>query len=489
MFDKDLIKGKLLNIKDAYTFNDLILLPSYTEVEPKEVSLRTKVSVNHYINLPFVSAPMDTVTEADMAISLARLGGIGVLHRYTSIENQVEMAIKVKRAEALIIKDVITINANAKVVDAINLMKKFDIHGLPVVNDQNELLGIVTWRDVRYSDPNLYIAEVMTKRDRLIYAVEEIDLEEAKRLMQLHKIEKLPIVDKNWRLKGLITYRDLMLKDKYPLASRDEEGRLLVGAAVSPFDLRRATELSKYVDILVIDVAHFHNKNVIEATKKLIECVNADVIIGNLGTKEGVLDSVSRLENVAGLRVGLGSGSICKTGVVTRVAAPTLYAVFSAADALLELGTFGKIPIIADGGIKNSGDIALALAAGASAVMMGNILAGTKESPGRLVVSNGRYYKEYYGMGSSRARSKIQAFDRYFRPSKDIEEGVEGWVLYKGTVEDVVRELTAGLQAAFGYVGARNIEELWVKARFAKITPYGYQELQPHSIYMLKGVE
>ncbi|PCN50153.1 IMP dehydrogenase [Candidatus Geothermarchaeota archaeon ex4572_27] len=473
---------KLLKSDVVYTFYDVILLPGKSHVEPREVDLRTKASKNHRINIPFVSSPMDTVTGADLAIALARQGGLGILHRNCTVEEQVEMAMKVKRAESTIIRDVIVVRPDVSVGEAIRIMREHDIHGLPVVDDGNRLVGIVTWRDVRYSDPNLKVRDVMTGRDQLVVATEEISIEEAKRLMQKHRIEKLPIIDDGWKLKGLMTIKDLELRGRYPMASRDEEGRLLVGAAVSPYDLERAKKLDKYADILVIDVAHFHNENVIKATKKIVESVSADVIVGNLGTREAVLDVMTRLEGVCGLRVGIGSGSICTTGLVTRVAAPTLYATAQAADALEEIGAMGEIPIIADGGIKNAGDIALALAAGASAVMMGNIFAGTRESPGRLIAIEGKYYKEYYGMGSARARSKRMALDRYSMPSKDIEEGVEGWVPYRGTVEDVVRELVAGLQAAMGYVGARNIREMWQKGRFGILLPHGTQEIRPHNI-------
>lgn len=467
------------------TFYDVILLPGKSLVEPREVDLRTKVSRSYAINIPFVSSPMDTVTGAELAIALARQGGIGILHRNCTVETQISMAIKVKRAESTIIRDVIVINSESSVGKAIQIMKEHNIHGLPIVDDDRRLIGIVTWRDVRYSDPKLLVRDVMTPRDRLVVADEKISIEEAKILMQKHRIEKLPIVDSNWRLKGLMTIKDLELRGKYPRASRDDEGRLLVGAAVSPYDENRALKLDKYVDILVIDVAHFHNDNVIKATKKLARNISSELIIGNLGTREGVLEAISSIEKVDGLRVGIGSGSICTTGIITRVAAPTLYATIQAADALDEIGELGNIPIIADGGIKNSGDIALSLAAGASAVMMGNIFAGTRESPGRLVAIEGKYYKEYYGMGSARARSKMMRLDRYAKLSKDIEEGVEGWVPYKGTVEDVVKEMVAGLQAAMGYAGARNISDMWFKTRFARLTPHGIEEIKPHNIYML----
>jgi len=469
------------NFKIALTFNDVILLPGWTEVEPREVDLSTYVDKNHKLNIPFVSSPMDTVTEADLAIALAREGGLGVLHRNCSVEEQVEMARKVKRAEAFVIRDVVTITPDKKVEDARRIMEELNIHGLPVVSG-SKLVGLVTSRDIRYSEPNLRVSKVMTPRERLIVTHPGVTIDEAKKTLQKHKIEKLPLVDDKDRLIGLITYKDLELKGKYPNAVRDENGRLLVAAAISPFDLERAKKLSKYVDILVIDVAHFHNKNVFEATKKIIKSVDSDVIIGNLGTREAVLDAVSEIEDVSGLRVGIGSGSICTTGIVTRVAAPTLFAVLESVSALKELGAFDKIPIIADGGIKNSGDIAVALAAGASAVMMGNLFAGTRESPGRLIAIEGRYYKEYYGMGSARARAKRMALDRYSYPSKEIEEGIEGWVPYRGTVSDLVKELSAGLKAAMGYVGAKNIRELWVKSRFAIILPTGFYEIRPHDI-------
>ncbi len=487
IFDKDFFDNKLEKAEYVYTFNDFTLLPGWTEVEPKEVDLSTNVTINYKINIPFISSPMDTVTEDALAIALARQGGLGILHRNTSIEKQVDMARRVKRAESMIIRDVVTINADANVYDAIKLMELHDIHGLPVIDVKHKLVGIVTWRDIRYSDPSLPISSVMTSKNDLVYATEEIDMEEAKKLMQLHKIEKLPIIDEDWKLKGLITFKDLELRGKFPKASRDENGRLLIGAAISPFDLKRAKALDKFVDILVIDVAHFHNKNVFNATEKLLKEISSDSIIGNIGSKEGVLDAVTKFEDVAGLRVGIGSGSICKTGIVTKVSSPTLYATAKAADALIEVGLRGKVPIIADGGIKNSGDIALALAAGASAVMMGNIFAGTRESPGRLTAIEGRYYKEYYGMGSARARSKRVQYDRYSKLAKDIEEGVEGWVPYRGTVEDVVKELVAGLQAAMGYVGASKISEMWIKAKFARLMPQSVQEIKPHNIYMVRG--
>ncbi len=476
-----MFREKLKDSGAALTFNDVILLPGYTEVEPREVDISTWVTPKHKLNIPFVSAPMDTVTEAEMAIALAREGGLGVLHRNCTIEEEVEMAKKVKRAEAWIIRDVITTNPDATVKDAIQLMEKHNIHGLPVLEGER-LVGIITWRDVRFAAPELKVENVMTKD--VITAPEGITIEEAKEILHKHRIEKLPIVDENRRLLGLITVKDIEGRGKYPNAIRDEEGRLLCAAAISPFDLPRAKALDKWVDILVTDVAHFHNRNCIEATKRLLKEIGSELIVGNIGTYEAAEDCITKLEEISGFRVGIGSGSICTTSIVTKVGAPTLFAVAQVADACLDYGV--NIPIIADGGVKNPGDVALALAAGASCVMMGNIFAGCKESPGRLIALEGKYYKEYYGMGSLRARRKRMALDRYSMPAKDIPEGVEGWVPYRGSVSDVVKEFSAGLKASMGYVGAKNIKELWKKAKFAFVTQVGTTELKPHSIYLPK---
>ena len=465
----------MLGAQKALTFNDVILLPSFTQIEPSEAKVSTNFTRRIRLNVPFASAPMDTVTESKMAIALARVGGIGILHRNCTIEEEVNEARKVKRAEALIIRDVITIEPDKLVREAIELMRKHNIHGLPVI-EEGKLVGIVTWRDVRFANSEAKVKDVMSKN--VITASEEISIEEAKRILHEHRIEKLPIVDKDGKLIGLITVRDIEGRGKYPNAVRDEAGRLVCGAAISPFDLERAKALDKWVDVLVIDVAHFHNENCMKATKKLLKEVESEIVVGNIGTYEACEDCITKLDGIAGLRVGIGSGSICTTGVVTKVAAPTLFAVCSVADACRDYGA--KLPIIADGGIKTPGDVALALAAGASSVMMGNIFAGCEESPGMLVAIEGRYYKQYYGMGSHAARRKRMKFDRYM--AKQIEEGVEGWVPFRGSVESVVREFVAGLKAAMGYVGARSIEELWEKAKFALVTERGMKEIKPHSL-------
>jgi IMP dehydrogenase len=415
-----------------------------------------------------------------MAIALARHGCMGVLHRNCSTEEEVAMARAVKRAEALVIRDVITVVPDTTVEELLNLMDEHKIHGFPVVEDDDRLVGIVTWRDVRLADSALKVGDVMTKE--VVTGTEETSLEEAKGILHEHRIEKLPIVDDLGRVRGLMTMKDITLKGRYPSAVRDEEGRLVCAAATSPFDLERAKALDEYIDVLFTDVAHFHNKNCFEATKKILQEVEAEVVVGNIGTYKGAEDCLTELDGVAGLRVGIGSGSICSTSVVTRAGAPTLYAVSQAADAVNDYEA--DISVIADGGLRNPGDIAVALAVGASCAMMGNVFAGCSESPGRLVALEGRYYKEYYGMGSPRARKKRFVQDRYSRPSKTISEGVEGWVPYRGAVGDIIGEFVGGLRAAMGYVGARTVPEMWVKARLALVTERGAKEIAPHDILL-----
>ena len=475
-------RDKFRNADHALTFNDVLLLPGWTVIEPSEADVGSQVTKKVMLNVPFISSPMDTVTESEMAIALARHGGLGVLHRNCTAEEEVDMARAVKRAEALVIRDVVTVKANATIDNLLGLMEEHNIHGFPVVDDGESIIGIVTWRDFRLADRNLKVSDVMTKE--VITAGENISLEEAKSILHKHRIEKLPIVDDTNRVTGLITMKDITLKGTYPDAVRDEMGRLICAAAISPFDLERAMELDEYVDIIFTDVAHFHNKNCFDAAKKLLDSVTAEVVVGNIGTYQAAEDCLTKLDGVAGLRVGIGSGSICSTSVVTRAGAPTLYAVSQVADAVEEYGS--DVSIIADGGIRNPGDIAVALAVGASCAMMGNVFAGTSESPGRLVALEGRYYKEYYGMGSAAARKKRYAQDRYSQPSKTITEGVEGWVPYRGGVAEIVSEFVGGLKASMGYVGARTIPEMHEKARLALVTEQGAKELTPHDI-MLPG--
>ncbi|MBS7657851.1 MAG: IMP dehydrogenase [Candidatus Bathyarchaeia archaeon] len=473
--------NKLKSIELAITFRDVILLPGLAEVDPKEVDVKTKATKNYFINVPFISSPMDTVTESEMAIALARQGGLGILHRNCSIQEQVEMAEKVKRAEATIIKDVYTVSPEESISTALKIMKEKSISGLPVVKD-GKVVGILTGRDVRFADPSLKVKDLMTKN--VITAPYGISVEEAKEILHKHRIEKLPLVDENGELKGLITVKDILLRGRFPNASRDEEGKLLCGAATSPFDYERAEKLDKIVDIIVIDVAHFHNSKVFSATKKILSNVSADVVVGNIGTYKAAEDVITKLDKVAGLRVGIGSGSICTTTEVTKAGAPTLYATAQVAEAVKDYNA--KIPIIADGGIRSGGDAALALALGASSVMIGNLFARCKESPGTLVAIGGRYYKQYRGMGSPSAMAKRFSIDRY-SGAKELAEGVEGWVPYKGEVETLVQELKVSLQAAMGYAGAKNIPELWEKAKLAALTSLGAQEASPHDVLLPKS--
>lgn len=470
---------KLKDASFAATFRDVILVPNWVEVEPKEIDLTTRVTANHKLNLPFVSSPMDTVTEAEMAIALARLGGLGVLHRNCSVEDQLKMAEQVKRAESLVIRDVITLSPHQTIGDAIDLMQRHQISGLPVI-EEGKLVGLVTGRDVRFADRALKVSEVMTKK--LITAKEGTTLEKAKEVLHANRIEKLPIVDESGALKGLITFRDIMLRGRFPNAARDEEGKLLCGAATSPFDLERAKKLDRYADIIVIDVSHFHNANVFQSTKQILREVKADVVVGNIGTEKAAEDVLTKLDRVAGIRVGIGSGSICTTAEVAKAGSPTLFATAQVSDKLREYRS--NIPIIADGGIRSPGDIAVALAAGASTVMMGNLFARCKEAPGNLVAIGGRYYKQYRGMGSASAMARRYSMDRYSLPAKGISEGVEGWVPYKGELSTVVQELADGLKASMGYAGARNIPELWEKAEFAVISAAGAEEAKPHDILL-----
>ena len=477
--------SKLVNARGVYTFRDFVLLPGRSDVEPSKVNLGVKLTPKVKLNLPLVSSPMDTVTEADMAIALARQGGIGIIHRNMSIEEQVENAKRVKRAESFIIRDVVTIRPTQRISEAFDLMDSKSISGLPVIEGEDLLVGILTRRDVNFADKNELVRSVMTSEVKV--AGPDVTIDEAKKIMHQNRVEKLPVVDKDKRLLGLITIKDVYSRERYSLASRDQEGRLLVGAAVSPYDLERAKALEKYVDVLVSDVAHFHNVNIIEAAKKLTKEVDTEFIAGNIGTAEATKDVLSALDGrLSGIRAGVGSGSICVTSEVTKAGAPTLFAVAQIAETLAAENV--RIPIIADGGIRAAGDATLALAAGASAVMMGNVFAGCTESPGGLIKIGGKYYKPYRGMGSTSSRQKRFALDRYNQPAKGIAEGVEGVVPYRGDVQTVVEEFTGGLRAAFGYSGAVSIDDLWDKARFGAVSAAGVDELRPHNI-ILPGEE
>ncbi len=467
---------KLANADIAYTFGDVILLPGKTEIEPSEVDVSTRIGPMSF-HIPLISSPMDTVTETEMAIAMARLGGLGIVHRNCSVEEQVAMVKAVKRAESFIIRDVVTVSPEDTVERAKTIMKEMRISGLPVVED-GRLKGILTRRDIYFAENGRYkVKEVMTKD--VITVTEDITPEEARKIMAKHKIEKLPVIDSEGRLIGLITAKDVFARESFPFASRDKEGRLRVGAAISPFDLERAKALEPYVDVLVTDVAHFHNENVIRAAKRVQDEVSVPLIVGNLGTYEAAEEVLTRLDPI-GLRVGIASGSICTTGEVTGVAAPTLYAVAKVSDAVLNYGA--DVAVIADGGIRGPAEAAKAFAVGADAVMLGYALAGTKESPGSPIIVGGKMYKMYRGMGSPSARAKRFALDRYSKPAKGIPEGIEGLVPYRGDVATVVNEFVAGLKAAFGYVGAANIKGMKEKARLAIVTSIGKKEIAPHDV-------
>lgn len=447
---------KLTKASYAFGFDDLILLPGFAKVEPSEISLESRVSRRIRLSYPYVSSPMDTVTETEMAVALARYGGIGVVHRNCTMDEQVSMVRAVKRSESFVIRDVVTITPERRVREAKAVMQEHGISGLPVV-ENGKLVGIITIRDVRFADQEKTVFETMSKS--VTCAREGITPDEAADIMSANKIEKLPIVDSENRLIGLITYKDVHNRQTNQAATRDSNGRLMVGAAISPFDLERAAKLSKFADLLVMDVAHYHNLNVIQSTKKLLkEIQDVDVVLGNIGTSVAVKDIAAAIERVDGLRVGMGGGSVCTTTQLTRAGAPTAFATSQVADAVHELGL--DCPIIADGGIRGAGDIAIALALGAECVMMGYVLAGCKESPGETSIIDGRRYKLHRGMGSASARERRLALDRYSQPAKGIPEGTEAWVPYRGEVDGVLTELTLALKASMGYAGASTIEEL-----------------------------
>ncbi|MBW9223519.1 IMP dehydrogenase [Methanothermococcus sp. SCGC AD-155-E23] len=472
----------------AYTFDDVLLVPNPSDVEPGDVDTSTDLA-GLKLNIPILSAAMDTVTEKEMAIALARKGGLGVIHRNMSIEEQVKQVLAVKKAEDIIIRDVITIGQDRKVGDARRIMELYSVGGLPVVDENNRLVGIITTRDIKYiQDDNLPIKEVMTKE--VVYSDENITHEEAMSIMYENRIERLPIVDGNKRIIGMITLRDILKRKQYPEAARDDEGRLLVSAACGPHDLERAEALiDAGVDAITIDCAHAHNRRVVEAVgkiKRLIEKKNSKtvLIVGNIATKEAAKDLIDAGADV--LKVGIGPGSICTTRIVAGVGVPQLTAIAEVADVAKDYG----VPVIADGGIRYSGDIAKAIAAGADAVMLGSLLAGTDEAPGRLITINGKKYKQYRGMGSLGAMmGGIGAgADRYFQAKshmkhvKLVPEGVEGAVPYKGPVGEIIFQLVGGLKSSMGYCGARNIKELKEKGRFVIITQSGQRESHPHDI-------
>ena len=484
-------EGKILY--EGLTFDDVLLLPDYSEVLPKEVSVRTRLTKRLFLNIPILSAAMDTVTEAEMAIAMAREGGLGVIHKNLSIEAQAAMVRKVKRSEAGMIQDPVTLPPTATLEDAERLMREYRIGGLPVVDVYGRLLGLVTNRDLRFErDLKRPVTEVMTPVERLVTARPGTTLEEAEELLRRHKVEKLPLVDESGRLKGLITLKDIVKRRQYPNAVKDAQGRLLVGAAVGASkDLpERAQALVEAgVDVLVLDSAHGHSKGILEALAYLKETFGerVEVIAGNVATREGARALAER--GADAVKVGIGPGSICTTRVVTGVGVPQITAILEAVAGVKAL----DVPVIADGGIKYTGDVAKAIAAGAHAVMLGSMLAGTDEAPGEEVLKDGRRYKLYRGMGSLGAMKQGSA-DRYFQdPEKGeteakklVPEGIEGMVPYKGPVADVLYQIVGGLRSAMGYVGAPDIETFRKKARFVRMTMAGLIESHPHDVVVVK---
>ncbi len=465
------------------TFDDVLLMPAYSELLPSEVNIHSQLTKNIQLHVPILSSAMDTVTEAHLAIALAREGGIGILHKNMSIERQAEQVRKVKRSESGMIVDPITLEVTATIGDALKLMKENKIGGIPIIDKTNKLVGILTNRDLRFeTDRKRKVSEVMTK-ENLVIAPEGTDLRKAEKILRQYKIEKLPVVNKQGKLIGLITYRDILQLSAFPNAVKDKIGRLLVGAAlgITKDLLERAAALQSVgVDIVSLDSAHGHSKGVIEALKLLKKTYkNLPVIAGNVATAQGALAMANA--GADAVKVGIGPGSICTTRIVAGAGVPQLTAIMEAAKALK-----GKnIPIIADGGIRYTGDMVKALAAGANCVMMGSVFAGTEESPGETIIYEGRKFKGYRGMGSIGAMSQGSG-DRYFQENesdskKYVPEGIEGRVAYKGNLHEIVYQYVGGLKAGMGYCGTKNVKDLQ-NATFVQITNAGMRESHTHDV-------
>ncbi|WNI22961.1 IMP dehydrogenase [Streptomyces sp. ITFR-16] len=473
------------------TYDDVLLLPGASEVLPNAVDTSTLISRNVRVNIPLLSAAMDKVTEARMAIAMARQGGVGVLHRNLSVEDQVNQVDLVKRSESGMVTDPITVGPDATLAEADALCAKFRISGVPVTDPAGKLLGIVTNRDMAFeSDRTRQVREVMTPMP-LVTGRVGISGVDAMELLRRHKIEKLPLVDEAGILKGLITVKDFKKAEQYPNAAKDAEGRLLVGAAVgaSPEALDRAQALAEAgVDFLIVDTSHGHNSNALNWMAKIKSAVNVDVIGGNVATRDGAQALVDA--GVDGVKVGVGPGSICTTRVVAGIGVPQVTAIYEAALAARAAG----VPVIGDGGLQYSGDIGKALAAGADSVMLGSLLAGCEESPGELLFINGKQFKSYRGMGSlgamqSRGQGRSYSKDRYFQAEvssddKLVPEGIEGQVPYRGPLANVLHQLVGGLRQTMGYVGAASVDEMESKGRFVRITSAGLKESHPHDIQM-----
>jgi len=472
---------------EALTFDDVLLIPGYSEVLPKDANIGSRLSKNILLNIPFVSAAMDTVTEFELAISMALDGGLGIIHKNMSKEAQTAQVRKVKRSQSGMILDPITLNGKSTLGDAVQIMREFKIGGIPVVERSGKLTGIITNRDLRFQkDLSIPVVDIMT-HEQLITAGEGITLEEAEEILMEHKIEKLPIVDSEGKLRGLITYKDILKNSDRPFACKDEYGRLRVGAAVGVTkDLQERMEMliDAGVDIIAIDTAHGHSKGVIDTLKFVKkEYPDLDIIVGNIATGEAAKALADA--GADAIKVGVGPGSICTTRVIAGVGIPQLSAVFEASEAVKSY----QVPVIADGGIRFSGDAVKALAAGASSVMIGSLLAGTEEAPGEVIIYEGRKFKSYRGMGSIEAMEDGSK-DRYFQDAEDdvhklVPEGIVGRVPYKGKVSEVLFQMAGGLRAGMGYCGAADIEQLH-QARFVKITNAGAKESHPHNIQITR---
>jgi IMP dehydrogenase len=470
-------EDKILQL--GLTFDDVLLVPAYSEVTPDVVQTRTRLSRNIWLNLPLVSSAMDTVTETAMAIAMARAGGIGILHKNMTLEAQAEMVRKVKRSESGMIVDPITLPPQALLEDAENLMQEYRISGVPIVNEGGKLLGIVTNRDLRFEDDLTQRVDAIMTREDLITVPQGTTLESARAMFRQHKVEKLLVVDSSYRLTGLMTIKDLQKRLDFPNAAKDSLGRLLVGAAVGiskDFEARAEALVAAGVDVLVLDSAHGHSKNILDGVRSLKKTYpKLEVIAGNVATADGAAALVDA--GVDAVKSGIGPGSICTTRVVTGVGVPQISAIMDC------VSKAGDVPIIADGGIKQTGDIPKAIAAGANSVMIGGLFAGTDEAPGETILREGRKYKTYRGMGSAGAMSAGSS-DRYFQSGsrKFVPEGIEGIVPYKGSVGDVIYQMVGGLKAAMGYTGSESIEHLRQHAKFTRITMAGLIESHPHDI-------
>ena len=472
---------------EALTYDDVLLVPGYSEVLPKETKTKTILTKNIKLNIPLVSAAMDTVTETELAIAIALEGGLGFIHKNMSIERQAIQVRKVKRSQNGLILDPVTLNIDSIAGDAVKIMREFKIGGIPVVDAAGKLLGIITNRDLRFQkDMSVPIQDIMTK-ENLITAIDEISLDQAEEILKIHRIEKLPIVDKDGKLTGLITYKDILKNIDRPNACKDSYGRLRVGAAVGvTHDIidRISALVEAGVDVISIDTAHGHSKGVIESLKSVKKAFpELDVIVGNIATYEAAIALADA--GADAVKVGVGPGSICTTRVIAGIGVPQLTAVAEVARAMNDRG----VPVIADGGIRYSGDVVKAIAGGANSVMIGSLLAGTEEAPGEMIIYEGRKFKTYRGMGSIEAMEDGSK-DRYFQDAEDdvkklVPEGISGRVPFKGLVSEVLYQLVGGLQAGMGYCGAKTISDM-KKAKFVRITAAGVRESHPHDIHITR---